>query len=253
MRFEKTSVYGFEYAIKEMHIQNKSLIESDSKWKGFCTEDNGWVDEDCSYDACLKSCEKIREFVIGENDLNLMQRLIPEYRQFLRRITVTVDITAPLYWWKEKEFEVGMTVKNTDTKQKFETPITIDCFEMDNFIGSCEHEFLPYSFFDDYWDNLINQLERLRKIYLKTNDGRYLKELIRLLPQSWLETRTVTLDYETILTMIQNNESSIVEWAKTLPYSEKLLFLKVVFDNNEPKKEEFRPRTLADADRYLFG
>jgi hypothetical protein len=239
MRFEKTSVYGFKYAIKEMRIQNESPIESDSKWKGFCTEDNDWVDEDCS-DACLKSFE---------NDFNLMQRLVlagPEHRQFLRRILVTVNITAPLYWWKGKEFEVGMTVKNTDTKQKFETPITKDCFEMGDF----EEVNLSSGFSNTkyVWNTfIIPVLEELRQIYNTTKDERYLKELIRLLPQSWLETRTVTIDYETILTMIQNNESHIIEWVKTLPYSEKLLFL------NEPKKEEFRPRTLADADRYLFG
>lgn len=231
MKFGKTSgynsEYGFEYAIKEMHTQNNSPIESDSGWKGFCTEDNDWVCEDCSYDACLQSCQKIREFIIGENDFNLMQRLIlagPEHRQFLRKITVMVDITAPLYWWKEKEFEVGMIVKNTDTKQKFETPITVDCFEMEDFeevplsSGFSNTKYVRNTF-------IIPVLEELRQIYDTTKDERYLRELKRLLPVSWLETRTVTLDYETILTMIQNNELPIIEWAKTLPYADKLLFL----------------------------
>lgn len=227
MKFEKTNTYGFEYAIKEMHTQNSSPIESDSGWKGFCTEDNDWVCEDCSYDACLQSCQKIREFIIGENDFNLMQRLIlagPEHRQFLRKITVMVDITAPLYWWKEKEFEVGMIVKNTDTKQKFETPITVDCFEMGDF----EEVPLSSGFSNTkyVWNTfIIPVLEELRQIYNATKEDRYLRELKRLLPVSWLETRTVTLDYETILTMIQNNELPIIEWAKTLPYSDKLLFI----------------------------
>ena len=227
MKFEKTDVFGFEYAIKEMHAKNNFPIESDSGWKGFCTEDNDWVCEGCSYDACLQSCEKIREFVIGENDFNLMQKLIlagPEHRQFLRRILVSVDITAPLYWWKEKEFEVGMTVKNTDINQKFETPITMDSFEMRDF----EEVNLNSGFSNTkyVWDTfIIPVLEELRQIYDTTQDERYWKELTRLLPQSWLETRTVTLDYETILTLIQNNESSIIEWAKTLPYSDKLLLI----------------------------
>jgi hypothetical protein len=229
MKFEKTNGYGFEYAIKEMHAKNNYPVESDSGWRGFCTEDNDWVCEDCSYDACLKSCEKIREFVIGENDFALMQRLIlagPEYRQFLRRIVVMVDITAPLYWWKEKEFEVGMIVKNTDTKQKFETPITKDCFEMNDFrnlkYGDGDWTYCT----DFFWDSVVEHLEALRKMYLDTKEDRYFNELKRLLPQSWLETRTVTLDYETILTMIQNNEPSIIKWAKALPYSDKLLFIK---------------------------
>jgi hypothetical protein len=229
MKFEKTNGYGFEYAIKEMHAKNNYPVESDSGWRGFCTEDNDWVCEDCSYDACLKSCEKIREFVIGENDFALMQRLIlagPEYRQFLRRIVVMVDITAPLFWWKEKEFEVGMIVKNTDTKQKFESPITKDCFEMNDFrnlkYGDGDWTYCT----DFFWDSVVEHLEALRKMYLDTKEDRYLNELKRLLPQSWLETRTVTLDYETILTMIQNNEPSIIKWAKALPYSDKLLFIK---------------------------
>lgn len=84
-------------------------------------------------------------------------------------------------------------------------------------------------FFKDCWDEIIIQLERLRKIYLESKDDHYLKELIRLLPQSWLETRTVIMTYDDILSMIHNKEFLIMEWAKSLPYSEELLFI----ENNE--------------------
>ena len=209
MRFENTEVCGWDTAIKYMRIMTDS--KSDSGWKGFCNEANEWVDESCSYDACLSCCEKIREFFVGENDLKLMQ----QSRKCLQHIHVSVDITAPLYLWQR--FENIRHCHNIKTIQKFEsTPITIECFEMDDS--------LPSSFFNDCWDEIITQLERLRKIYLESKDDHYLKELIRLLPQSWLETRTVTMTYDDILSMIDSKEFIIMEWAKSLPYSEELLF-----------------------------
>ena len=223
MKFENTEVWGFESAIKLLRATD-GMEKSDSGWKGFCTEDNEWVSEGCTYDACLQFCEKIREFFVGENDLKLMQ----QSRKCLQHIHVSVDIALPLYWWKHFE-KIGHCC-NVRTVQKLEsTPITTECFEMDDFIGNCEHDSLPSSFFKDCWDEIIIQLERLRKIYLKSKDDHYLKELLRLLPQSWLETRTMTMTYDDILSMIQNNESIIIEWAKSLPYSEELLFI----ENNE--------------------
>ena len=218
MKFKNTEVWGFESAIKLLRATD-DMEKSDSGWKGFCTESNDWVDESCSYDACLQCCEKIREFFIGENDIKLMQ----QSRKCLQNIYVSVDITAPLYLWKR--FENIGHCHNIKTIQKLEsTPITIECFEMDDFIGNCEHDSLPSSFFKDRWDEIITQLERLRKIYLESKDDHYLKELIRLLPQSWLETRAVIMTYYYILSMIQNGEILIIEWVKSLPYSEELLF-----------------------------
>ena len=222
MKFENTEVWGFESAIKFLRATD-DMEKSDSGWKGFCTEDNEWVSEGCTYDACLQCCEKIREFFIGENDLKLMQ----QSRKCLQNICVSVDITAPLYLWQR--FENIGHYHNIKTLQKLEsTPITIECFEMDDFISNCEHDSLPSSFFKDCWDEIIIQLERLRKIYLESKDDHYLKELIRLLPQSWLETRQVIMTYDDILSMIYNKEFLIMEWAKSLPYSEELLFNEVV-------------------------
>ena len=222
MKFENTEVWGFESVIKFLRATD-DMEKSDSGWKGFCNEANEWVSEGCSYDACLQCCEKIREFFVGENDLKLMQ----QSRKCLQNIYVSVDITAPLYLWQR--FENIGHCHNVKTIQRLEnTPITKECFEMDDFIGDCEHDSLPSSFFNNCWDEIINQLERLRKIYLESKDDHYLKELLRLLPQSWLETRTVTMTYDDIVSMIQNNESIIIEWAKSLPYSEELLFNEVV-------------------------
>ena len=222
MKFEDTEVQGFESAIKLLRATD-DMEKSDSGWKGFCNEANNWVDEPCSYDACLQCCEKIREFFIGKNDLKLMQ----QSRKCLQNINVSVDITLPLYLWQR--FENIGHYHNIKTIQKLEsTPITKECFEMSDFIGDYNNDYLPSSFFKDCWDEIITQLERLRKIYLESKDDHYLKELIRLLPQSWLETRTVTMTYDDILSMIHNKEFLIIEWAKTLPYSEELLFNEVV-------------------------
>lgn len=225
MKFENTEVWGFESAIKLLRATD-DMEKSDSGWKGFCTESNDWVDESCSYDACLSCCEKIREFFIGENDLKIMQNMIlaENHHHFMKQIHVLVDVTTTVYWWKKFE-KIGTMTKNKTIQDLKNHPITKDCFEMTDFIGATEHESLPYSFFDDYWDNLIKQLERIRKIYIETNDNLYLKELVRLLPQSWLETRTIAMTYDDVLLMIRNNEPLITKWAKSLPYSEELLFI----------------------------
>ena len=226
MKFEETDVWGFEHAIRGMRNPLESWNKSDSRYKNFTEPLGGHMDSFYT------------KFVIGKKDLELMQKLIKagsEHRKFMRQIMVSVDITAPLYWWKEFDtYKVGTVINSCSTMHKLaSTPITMNCFEMSDFMSSCEHIDLPYSFFDDYWEEMIGQLERLRKIYLKTKDKRYWKELIRLLPESWLQTRTITMNYENVLNMIQQRSHhkltewsvDFMNWAKTLPYADELLFL----------------------------
>lgn len=190
---------------------------------------------------------------IGPKDLKLVQRLIkagPEHRKFMRQIIVSVDITAPLYWWKEFDtYKVGTVANSTSTMHKLaETPITLECFETDD---------MPDYFFMSkelrnskvYYEAFINWLEELRLKYLETNDERYWKELIRWLPESWLQTRTVTMSYENLFAMCSKgqrrfhklNEWSgihtkvnefFIQWARTLPYAKELLFLDELIDKN---------------------
>lgn len=213
MKFENTEVWGFKHAIRGM----RNPLES-------------WDKSDSIFENSLQCFN-----VIGENDLNLMQRLInagPEHRKFMRQILVSVDITAPLYWWKEFDtYKVGTVANSTSTMHKLAlTPITLDCFETDdvevleelNYEVSC------------WWGELIVWLEKLRQKYNETKDKRYWKELIRLLPESWLQTRTVTLNYENILSMIHQRKGhkltewskDFIEWAESLPYAKELLFYK---------------------------
>ena len=153
--------------------------------------------------------------LIGPNDMDLCRRLInggPEHRKFLRQIFVSVDITAPLYFWKEFDtYKVGTTANSTSTMHKLaSTPITHECFEMDDYkaedlvIGD---EYINDTILYDYTcgefiDTLIQRLEKLRQKYNETKDKRYWKDLIRWLPNGWLQTRTVTMNYENLRSMV---------------------------------------------------
>ena len=205
MKFENTEVFNFEGALRGMRNPMNSWDKGDS----------GYIDRRFN-----------DQFYIGKNDLDLAQRLIKagsEHRKFLRQIFVSVDITAPLYWWKEFDtYKVGTVANSTSTMHKLaSTPITMDCFEMGDYCG----------FFETPWKNLIALLEQCRKEYNETKDRRYWKELIRLLPESWLQKRTVTMNYENVLNMYRQRKNhklsewskSFCDWVKTLPYGEELI------------------------------
>ena len=201
MKFEKTEVWGFEHAIRGMRNPLESWDKSDS-----CYIDKRFNDQ----------------FHIGKNDLALMQKLIKagsEHRKFMRQIFVSVDITAPLYWWKEFDtYKTGTVSNSTSTMHKLaSTPITMDCFENGEMI---------YSF-------TIAALEMNRLKYLETKDKNEWKRLIVNLPESWLQKRTITMNYENILNMYRQRKNhkltewskSFCDWVKTLPYAEELICL----------------------------
>ena len=213
MRFENTSVYNIYNAILGARNPMNSWDKSDSVFKGY----NG----------------KIENTSIGKNDLELMQKLIragSEHRKFLRQIFVAVDITAPLYFFKELDtYKVGTVANSTSTMHKLaSTPITIDCFEMGDFTPLIDNFKIDLS-----WQTIMTYLEQLRQRYNETKDKRYWKELIRLLPESWLQKRTITMNYENILNMYRQRKNhkltewskSFCDWVKTLPYAEELICL----------------------------
>ena len=213
MRFENTAVYNIYNAILGARNPMNSWDKSDSVFKGY----NG----------------KIENTSIGKNDLELMQKLIKagsEHRKFLRQIFVAVDITAPLYFFKELDtYKVGTVANSTSTMHKLaSTPITLDCFEMGDFTPFIDNFKIDLS-----WRTVVSYLEQLRQKYNETKDKRYWKELIRLLPESWLQKRTVTMNYENILNMYRQRKNhkltewskSFCDWVKTLPYAEELICL----------------------------
>lgn len=221
MKFEKTEVFNFEGALRGMRNPMNSWDKSDSGY-GYAKNPT--------------------KFIIGKNDIKLAQTLIKagsEHRKFLRQIFASVDITAPLYWWKEFDtYKVGTVSNSTSTMHKLaSTPITKECFEMDDF-ENLEGNFLVQDNgtddTDGVWYELIENLECLRWKYNETKDKRYWKELIRLLPESWLQTRTITMNYENILNMIHQRKNhklsewseSFINWTKTLPYADEFFFRK---------------------------
>ena len=223
MLFENTSVYNIYNAILGARNPKNSWNKSDSVFKGY----NG----------------KIENTVIGKNDLELMQKLIKagsEHRKFLRQIFVAVDITAPLFWWKETDqYKVGTVSNSCSTMHKLaSTPITLECFEMGDFAKEIIDvrsvtDIKKSSTISQIWERLIDDLETLRCFYNATGDKRYWKELIRLLPESWLQKRTIVMNYENILNIYRQRcvhlhkltEWSVAfkAWVESLPYAEELI------------------------------
>ena len=215
MKFEQTQVFNFEGALRGMRNPLNSWAKSDSSLY--------WRYGEQPY------------YQIGENDMNLAKRLIAggtEHRKFLRQIMVSVDITAPRYWWSEFDtYKVGTTANSTSTMHKLaSTPITLECFETDDFDDNFEIS-EHYHFSDFVNIELINTLEQLRQKYNETKDKRYWKELVRWLPNGWLQTRTVTMNYENLRSMVHQRMGhklsewrSFLEWVDTLPYAKELIF-----------------------------
>ena len=213
MKFKNTKVFNFEGAMRGMRNPKESWHLNDTTGEQ-----------------------------IGPNDLKLAKTLIkagPEHRKFLRQIMVSVDITAPLYWWKEIDtYKVGTVANSTSTMHKLATtPITIDCFEMDDYCGTIsvngadEKEYQLHCITSEF----IDFLERLRLKYLETKNILYWKELIRWLPSGWLQTRTVTMTYENLFAMCSIGQRrfhklsewrvSFMDWARMLPNAKDFIFI----------------------------
>ena len=222
MKFENTEVWGFEHSLRGMRNPKNSWNRSDSYQSDFTNDGkNG--------------------FVIGENDMKLAQTLIKagnEHRKFMRQIFVSVDITVPLYWWKEFDtYKVGTVANSTSTMHKLATtPIMLDCFEIDDYDRNLS--LTDNTKDDDGLDNIstfeediIYVLENIRQKYLETKDKRYWKELVRWLPESWLQKRTITMNYENVRNMYFQRRNhkltewseSFIKWVESLPYAEELI------------------------------
>ena len=247
MKFENTAVWGFEGSFRGIRNPLASWQKSDSSVIFHAVEN--FEPDDPMGAKYYEWNEKFGvNFKMGEKDKDLAQRLIkagsPD-RKFMRQIFVSVDITAPLYWWKEADtYKVGTVANSTSTMHKLaSTPITLNCFETDDFNHALKvfdsEQYKADVYIDDAWEDIICVCETLRKKYLETKDKRYWKELIRLLPESWLQTRTVTMNYENIYSMIRQrrfhklnewsgkddpSKPNFISWARTLPYADELLF-----------------------------
>ena len=290
MKFEKTLVGNFEGAFRGMRNPKNSWNKNDSffglvdsnysnkeidiadKWVQKFHPELNWPEE-FSDEGCKLSEVYINKLLdngilrdnpedyvlevayIGPEDMKLAQTLIkagPEHRKFLRQIFVSVDITAPMYFWSELDTYKVATVANSTSKMHKLTskPITLDCFETDDFHPDLVYYSLPEfatagvdgeNTVGMLSDLIIEQLEFLRTKYLETKDKKYWKELVRWLPESYLQKRTWTANYETIRSICSPGQrrfhklnewggqddpelTNFIAWARKLPYAQYLIF-----------------------------
>ena len=217
IKFENTEVFNFEGAIRGMRNPLNSWDKSDSGWVDFEDYDGGGAPDGNGY-----------AYVIGPNDLYLMRRLIKsgsDHRKFMRQILVSVDITAPLYWWKEFDtYKVGTVSNSCSTMHKIHAKeFTIDDFSYDH----CKDDPIV----ENYINDTLWILNRAREQFLQTKDKAFWWDMIQLLPRKKKKKRTITLNYETLYNIYGSRKDhkldewrvGFMEWIESLPYSEELI------------------------------
>lgn len=233
IKFENTEVVGWESAIRGMRNPMNSWEKSDS---GYCFTHGPAHCSDCAYvdNGCNASEVDINtRYIIGNNDLNLMTRLRKagtDHRKFMRMITVYVDITAPLYWWKEFDtYKVGTVANSCSTMHKIaDKEFTFDDFSHEKLINSLCMEIQEQHIRISPIQALATTIECLnsyRDLYLQTKDKKYWWQMIQLLPSSYNQRRTVMLNYEVMANIYKSRKNHkldewrmFCDWILTLPY-----------------------------------
>ena len=246
LKLENTEVLGWEHAIRGMRNPMNSWNKMDSGWKTDCTDEHLIVDSDT---------EGYFELGLGPNDQKLMMNLRnagTDHRKFMRMIAVYVDITAPLYWWKEFDtYKVGTVANSCSTMHK----IAAKEFTLEDF--SCEH--LHGESIAFLLEPTINALNRNRNSYLETKDKKYWWQMIQLLPSSYNQRRTVMLNYEVLANIYKSRRNhkldewrELCAWIEGLPYSELItgkreedLVIKIPKDRISPEALELLEKGFA--------
>jgi hypothetical protein len=208
LKVENVEVLGWEHAIRGMRNPKNSWAKSDSG-------------PECPYgkEKCCGECQQ--NFCIGPNDKQLMMALRnagTDHRKFMRMITVYLDITAPLYWWKEFDtYKVGTVANSCSTMHK----ITDKPFELDDF----SHEHLGFQSVRVLKDT-IKVMNDFREEFIKDHEKENWWQMIQLLPSSYNQKRTVMLNYEVLANMYKSRRNhkldewhTLCDWIESLPYS----------------------------------
>ena len=209
IKIEETEVNGFKAAIRGMRNPMNSWDKSDSRYSCLCMDDK----RDCPAEP----------YIVGPNDLALMKKLSKagtDHAKFLRFITVTADITAPMFWWFEYDtYKIG-TVKNSCSKMH---RIHVKPFNYDDF----SHEGIDEcgDFVKDVFKVIIEQCEVLRQKFNATQEKKYWRALIQMLPESYNMRATVFTNYQVLKNMYHARKNhkldcwhDLCRWSETLPY-----------------------------------
>ena len=222
IKLENTEVVGWEHAIRGMRNPMNSWDKSDSHSCGTCGDCDICID----YDNCPYGYDYLKT-IVGPNDLDLMTRLRnagTDHRKFMRMITVYVDITAPLYWWKEFDtYKVGTVANSCSTMHKIHEKE----FTMEDF--STEHLYPEVR--EAFENTIIKYLNEARKTYNFLSDTPSKKDawwqMIQVLPSSYNQKRTVMLNYEVLANIYKSRRNhkldewhTFCDWIEELPYSE---------------------------------
>ena len=208
-------------------IERVKVLNFDNAIRGARNPMNSWDRGDSYYD-------ENGNFVLGENDFKLARKLClagSTHRKFIRQIFVTMDITAPLYWWKEFDtYKVGTTANSTSTMHKIHSkPIEMNDFSYDK-LGE---ESLKV--FNDF----VGYIETKRLKYLDNKNKRDWEEIIQLLPSSYNQMRTCTMDYENLINMYEVRKNhKLQEWRDFCDEIIKLPYFVDMFDLNSKEKNQ---------------
>ena len=199
-------------------LERTSVLNLENAMRGARNPMNSWARMDSCYDDD-------RNYILGSNDLDLARRLAkagPDHRKFIRQIFVSVDITAPLYWWKEYDtYKVATVANSTSTMHKIHSKAFEETdFSTDHMTAETKKQFLEF----------ISYMEEIRKKFVETKDKACWYDLIQMLPSSYNQLRTCSLNYETLSNVYYARKAHKLEewhtfcdWIKTLPYAEDII------------------------------
>ena len=251
IKIENTEVMGWDAAIRGMRNPMNSWETSDSNYRPIlasrCDTCTSYLLNNCDNYEVYKLCNSPNYFLVGPNDLDLMTRLSKagtDHRKFMRMITVYLDITAPLYWWKEFDtYKVGTVANSCSTMHKIaDKEFTLEDFSCEHLNGEPYHlEWIESAMVDeditsphkvwatplDILKYTIEMLNAYRLQYLETKNKNDWWQMIQLLPSSYNQRRTVMLNYEVLANIYKSRYNhkldewhTFCDWIESLPYSE---------------------------------
>ncbi len=199
-------------------LERTSVMNWENAMRGARNPMNSWARSDSYYNEA-------GAYVLGPNDLDLARRLRKagsDHRKFLRQVFVSVDITAPMYWWKEYDtYKIATVANSTSTMHRITSkPFDIDDFSHDHMTAQAEA----------FMQTVVDELETIRLRYLETKDKADWYDIIQLLPSSYNQMRTCSFNYETLINIYYARKDhklaewhTFCDWILTLPYAEELI------------------------------